>query len=75
LSPILSQSNPIQPLTPYLFQTSSNIALPSTPRSSEWSLPSSTFNQNFVRISHLLHACPSHLSILDLIILLIFGEE
>jgi hypothetical protein len=35
----------------------SNIILPSTLRSSEWSLPIRFSDHNFIRISHLFHAC------------------
>jgi hypothetical protein len=47
------------------------------PRSSEWSLPFRLSNQNFVLISHLPMSvtCPTHLIPLDLITLIISGEE
>jgi len=40
-----------------------------------WSLPFSVFNQNFVSASHIVLAtCPAHLTLLDLITLIIFGD-
>jgi len=57
----------------------SNIILPSTHRSSEWSLPFRVSNHNFVHSFHLSHVCyiyhtSHHLSPLDLITWIIFGE-
>jgi hypothetical protein len=37
--PILSHTNPVQTLTPYLFKIHSNITLPSVPRSTKLSFP------------------------------------
>jgi hypothetical protein len=64
--PILSQVNPILTLI-----------LPSIPRSSKLSLPFRYSSQNSVHISHLLVCvtCPAHIIFLDLIILILFGEE
>jgi len=54
----------------------SNIILQHMPTSSKWSLSSRFFDQNFVRISDLSHACyiPADLILLDLnlITLIIF---
>ena len=54
-----------------------NIFLPSTPRSSKWSLFLRFLHQHSVYTSPLLHSatCPSHLILLDLIAQLIFYEE
>jgi len=52
-----------------------SIILPSTPRSSEWSLPVTFSDQNFVRISHFMRATyPANLILLPLITLIIFGK-
>jgi hypothetical protein len=71
--PILSHINPAHNLSPHLSKIHLNIILPSMPSTSKWSLS----NQNCVWISHVtLHAiCSTSLILLDLIILLIFGEE
>jgi hypothetical protein len=54
------QSTPFHPVSKIL----SNIILPSTPRSSEWSLPFMFSDEDFVLISHSSRACyvpqPSH---------------
>jgi len=39
LVPILSQMNPVHIFTPYFRRIHSNTTFPSTPRSSEWTLP------------------------------------
>jgi hypothetical protein len=54
LIPVLSQMNPFHTLRHYTFNNP--ITLPSMPRSSKWSLPSSFPRRNFVRISLLSHA-------------------
>jgi hypothetical protein len=74
LVPVLSQMNPVHNLPPCFPKTHYNI-LPSTSRSSEWSLPFRFSNWNIVCISHLFHACymSRHLILLD-IITLIFSE-
>jgi hypothetical protein len=52
------QSDQFTPYTHTLFlKIRFNIILSSSPRSSEWSLPSTNFNRNCVRISHFTHAC------------------
>jgi hypothetical protein len=59
-----SQMNPVHTFPPNFPTSHSNIILPSTTRSSEWSLPFRFSNQSTVCISHLSHACymplPSH---------------
>jgi len=57
LVPVLSQMSPVHNFPPYFPKIHSNIILPSTPRSSEWSFPLKIFRPNFVCISHLSHAC------------------
>jgi len=71
---ILSQMNPVHTL-PLSFNIHSTI-VPSTPRSSDWSLSYKIFNKNSVYISHLpiRATCPAHLIRLDLITLIIFVE-
>jgi hypothetical protein len=44
-------------IPPYFSEIHYNIILPSTPRSSEWSLSFGFSYQDFVYISHLSHAC------------------
>jgi len=55
--PIMSQMNPIHTFPPYFSKFHSNIILQTMPMSSEWSLPFRFSDQNFLRISHLTHAC------------------
>jgi hypothetical protein len=57
LVPILSLMHPVHTFPPYFPNIHSNITIPSTPRSSEWSLPFRFSNQDTVRISRLSHAC------------------
>jgi hypothetical protein len=62
---------------PYFPKIHFNIILPSTPRSSRWSHPSG-FTTKIVRpflISYIYPKCPAHLIFLNLIILIIVGEE
>jgi hypothetical protein len=73
----LDQMHPVHNFPPCFPKIHSNIILPSTPRSSEFSSLLLRFsNQNTVYISHLTHACytPAHLIFLDLITLIIFSE-
>jgi len=64
LVPILSQINPVHALISCFFKIHSSVILPSTPRSSKWSLIFKFPDQNFVCMSHLSHTCnillPSH---------------
>jgi hypothetical protein len=53
LDPILSQLNPVRPIDPYLPKVQFNVILPSTPRSSQWSLAFGPPNQNPVNTSPL----------------------
>jgi len=57
LVPIPSQMHPVHIFPPYFPKIHSNIIIPSTPWSSEWSLPFKFSKQNFVRMSHFSHAC------------------
>jgi len=54
--PILAQTNPVHSLQTYFFHIHSGIILPSTPTSTECSLPVRFSDQNVVYISH-LRAC------------------
>ncbi|PNF21475.1 hypothetical protein B7P43_G13543, partial [Cryptotermes secundus] len=63
LVPILIQMNPIHTITSYLSKIYCNIVHPPTLWSSQWSL-------SFIRA-----ICPAHLIRLDLIILIILGED
>jgi hypothetical protein len=55
LVPILSQTH-IHKFPPYFPDSHSNIILPSTSRSYEWSLPFK-FSNKYIQISHPSHAC------------------
>jgi len=76
LIPVLSQMHPVHISPHYFPKMNSYIILPSTPTSSEWSLPFRFSNQNFVWISPLSHACyiSCPLIILNLIALIMFCE-
>jgi hypothetical protein len=65
---ILSQINPIHTIPSYLSKIHFNIVHPPTPWSSQWSL--SLYPIRIPRAT-----CPAHLILLDLIILIILGEE
>jgi hypothetical protein len=76
LVPILSQVNPDHTFLPYFPKICFDIIFPSMHRSSEWFLLFELSDRNFVRIYHLTRACyiPTHLILLDSIILILFGE-
>jgi hypothetical protein len=64
--PLLRQMNPVHDFPPYFRKIHSNIILPSTPRSSEWSPPFRFSDQNFVwTFPYVLHAPQSHLPSFD----------
>jgi hypothetical protein len=75
----LSQMNPFHTLRPDFLKTHCNIVLPSTPMSSEWSIPLRFSSQNVVRICCIPCASyvplPSHLILLHLINLIIFSKK
>jgi hypothetical protein len=73
--PILSQFNLLYTPPPNLPKIRFCPILPSTPRSSEWSLSFGLSHQNLLHFPLLSHAChmPSHLILLDLICLMISG--
>jgi hypothetical protein len=57
LVPVLSEMHPVHTLPPCSRKIQSNIIFPSTPRSSEWSLPFRFSDRSFVCTSHLSPAC------------------
>jgi hypothetical protein len=61
----------------YFLKIHANITFSSTPRSSEWSLPFRFSNQKFLYISQLpvRVTCSAPIILLDLITVIIFGEE
>jgi hypothetical protein len=77
LVPIMSQMHPVHTLPLYLPKIDSNIILPSTPTSSEWSLPFRFPDINFIHISYLpvRATFPTHLILLKFINLIIFCES
>jgi hypothetical protein len=56
LDPILDQMHPVHTFSVYFFKIRSNIILPPTPWSSEWSLSFRFSDQNFVCVCLLSHA-------------------
>jgi hypothetical protein len=77
LVPFLSQINPVRTALSYISKINININLPPSSRSSYRSLSYWLSHQNPTCISlHVMHAtCSTHLIFLDLIILIILGEE
>ena len=73
---VLSQFNPAI-LPSHFFDVHCYLVLPSTPRSSNWSLSLGFPHQNPICTSPLPHTCysPVHLMFLQFIIRMIFGEE
>jgi hypothetical protein len=67
--------NPFFDFQPYFSKIPSNIIVPWTPRSSEWSLPFRFSDKKYTFLIALIHAtCSAHLFLLDLFTLIIFGE-
>jgi len=76
LVPTLSQLNPVHNFPPCFPVIHSNINLPSTPRSSEWSLPLRFPTKILYTslISPMRATLPANPILLDLITVIIFGE-
>ena len=73
---ILGQPNPVHIPTSHVLEIRSNIILPSTPRSFQWSLSLRFPHQDPIHplSSPILATCPAHLILLDFIIRTILGE-
>jgi hypothetical protein len=54
LDPILSQTNPVRPINPYIPKVNLNVILPPTPTCSQWGHTFGTPDQNPVNTSPLL---------------------
>jgi hypothetical protein len=76
LVPIFSHMHLDQTFPPQVLKTHSNIIFPSTPKSSQWSLPFRFSDQNSVCIYNFSNACNmlAHLILFHLIPLTLFGE-
>jgi hypothetical protein len=75
LVPILSQMHPVNTFPPSFPKTHSDIAFPSTPRSSECFFPWGFSTKIFIHFSSLLRPiCPAHLILLPLITLIVSNE-
>ena len=74
---ILCRINPIPRIDTYLFKDLSNIVLPSTHRPPQWSFPVGLPVKilKALLLSSILATCPTHLNLLDSIILTILGER
>jgi hypothetical protein len=67
------EPNESSPHSPIVFKISLNITLPSISRAFNWGLPTQT---PYTLLCYSIRAiCPTHLILLGLIILTIFGEE
>jgi hypothetical protein len=73
--PTLSQMNQIHIPKPYFYNIHFNIILPSTPRSSDWSLPLRLPDQNFERISRLPHENNNMMPMRNLYLLFPFNSD